>query len=718
MTNAASKEEVKFSGKPDKGLTFEEFDLKTLSWARKEYGNKYAKQLWEDNLMDIRGLDLTEDFDYYQFTEHCEFVYDMLCLDSIKNADALYQTAKFWTVKWQLESRQRQYEKLFCFLETICHGEAGRQLQALGVEKTRGMRKHFFERFGTGQPQVLQERVRKYLLGMPDKNGVAFPPRVNMADKLDALEEERNFLLRMCPKEKHKDYDEGKETTLVRLILNTLPAEYDNAVHHVRNLMAIREMVKGGDLESITNVDDAVKINYDTSWLPPYKELRVGLVNAWLSKKRRWDEEKSSRSKEGHPTLMMCEDKNGDKTCFGCGMKGHVRGAPECKAGSDAIWSGAPKAYLEKVRRKYGKTPAIGKRPVQEGQKPICKFHQEGYCKYAERCHFEHDGQGGSKRPKGNGKGKGKGKSKGKGKGRGKGRGKGIGNRSNTTMVVEKKKRVKNPQEDFESSMMVGKKHAGSEDDDTDNEGDESKLYNLMRGYTTMMITGADGEESDEGGEEESLDESVIVPPTQEDTQEWGSTSSSVPGWGSSRSMSSSVQGWEPTYTPAELRRWQSSWNFQREDEEEAKRWEETGRRSLRQRRDQEMEGGRSPPPKLKEENIFSEGDSRRSSRPAYQVQESKDNWGWGDDTQDIKKESMSSIFGKISEGTFDPNNKRKSDSVRDDGWKRYVKRPTISDVEKVSKDSSESSGEDQSEGEDDDKEESLVIPHSPARGE
>jgi hypothetical protein len=43
MTNAASKEDVKFSGKPDKGLTFEEFDLKTLSWARKEYGNKYAK---------------------------------------------------------------------------------------------------------------------------------------------------------------------------------------------------------------------------------------------------------------------------------------------------------------------------------------------------------------------------------------------------------------------------------------------------------------------------------------------------------------------------------------------------------------------------------------------------------------------------------------------------------------------------------------------------
>ena len=52
MTNGNSKDEVttKFSGKPDKGLTFEEFDKKALSWARKNYGNLYAKQLWESGL--------------------------------------------------------------------------------------------------------------------------------------------------------------------------------------------------------------------------------------------------------------------------------------------------------------------------------------------------------------------------------------------------------------------------------------------------------------------------------------------------------------------------------------------------------------------------------------------------------------------------------------------------------------------------------------------
>ena len=91
MTNANSKESVdqKFSGKPGKGLTFEEFDLKVLSWGRKQYGNSYAKPLWEDGLPDINSLDLKDDLDNYVFEEHCEFVYDVLGHESTKHADTL-----------------------------------------------------------------------------------------------------------------------------------------------------------------------------------------------------------------------------------------------------------------------------------------------------------------------------------------------------------------------------------------------------------------------------------------------------------------------------------------------------------------------------------------------------------------------------------------------------------------------------------------------------
>ncbi len=81
-----------------------------------------------------------------------------------------------------------------------------------------------FRRFGAGQPEVLQERVRLYLLGMPDTHGVAFLSRVDIEAKLDTLEEEREYLLEMCPVELRDAYDDGKEETLIRLLLRHLPA--------------------------------------------------------------------------------------------------------------------------------------------------------------------------------------------------------------------------------------------------------------------------------------------------------------------------------------------------------------------------------------------------------------------------------------------------------------------------------------------------------------
>jgi hypothetical protein len=137
--------------------------------------------------------------------------------------------------------------------------------------------------------------------------------------------------------------------------LNFLRAEYDDAVQNVRNLMKIREMMASGNVNVITNLDDAVKINYDTSWLPPYAELRVGPVNAWLKFKRRWDKSSTSKGKAGHPVMMASDEGNAERTCYGFGKKGHMRGEDICRAGKDAIWGGAPKAYLGKVANSLGR---------------------------------------------------------------------------------------------------------------------------------------------------------------------------------------------------------------------------------------------------------------------------------------------------------------------------------------------------------------------------
>ncbi len=91
------------------------------------------------------------------------------------------------------------------------------------------MREHFFVRFGAGQPEILKERETIYLEGVSDSSGLTFPPRVNMEDKLDSLEAEREYLIDMCPEDKRDEYEVGKESTLTRIVLRTVSAEYDPA---------------------------------------------------------------------------------------------------------------------------------------------------------------------------------------------------------------------------------------------------------------------------------------------------------------------------------------------------------------------------------------------------------------------------------------------------------------------------------------------------------
>jgi hypothetical protein len=222
MTTKLEKQEM-FSGKSD-GISFEKLDELVLSWGRRKYGDKYGTLLWKNELTDLNKLDLNDELDKFEFEMHCTMVYDVLGYESAKYADGLFETQRFWTVQYQLQARQRLREKMFCYLETVVKGEAARQVKKLGVKSMSTMREYLFKRFGAGQPEILEERVRQYHLGMPDpKTGEVFPPRCDMEAKLDSLEAEREYLLEMCPKDQRASYEDGKETTLVRIILRHRP---------------------------------------------------------------------------------------------------------------------------------------------------------------------------------------------------------------------------------------------------------------------------------------------------------------------------------------------------------------------------------------------------------------------------------------------------------------------------------------------------------------
>ena len=325
MASAVTKEKELYSGKTS-GLTFEAFYEKVISWCRKKYGDAYAVGLWKNELDDIYNLDLANEEDSFSFELQCAKVYDVLCRTSVKNADWLHAKSSFWTKKYQVEFRQSCREQVFCHLEELCTGEAARQLRKQGVRKMVTMRDFFFRRFGAGQPELIQERVRLYLMGMPDHNGAAFPPRCDMEAKLDSLETEREYLIEMCPKDKRDAYQEGKEEQLIRIILNHLPAEYDAAVKSVRDLSRLRKYGEEGDIAAITNLEDNSRLNYSADWLPSYPELRAELINAYQLAKRRRDESgRNEKKKVGHPTMPILDgfDQPGPNAgpCFRCGEK-------------------------------------------------------------------------------------------------------------------------------------------------------------------------------------------------------------------------------------------------------------------------------------------------------------------------------------------------------------------------------------------------------------
>jgi hypothetical protein len=456
-------------------------------WGRMKYGERYAKALWRNELVEIKDLNLDDDLDKYKFDEHCSLVNDVIACDSPKYAASLLSDKRFGTVKWQVDCRYRFREKLFCHLETLCGEEAGRQLRKRGVNQMATMREFFFRRFGASQPELVKEREEVYLTGMPNANGEGFPPRCNMVDKLNALEKEREFLLDMCPKDKQDTYDAGKESTLVRIPLKTLPKEYDGAIKECKSLLRFRKVNSLGKLDSISNLEDNVRMNYSEDWLPEYAELRHELLNEFYLQERRRKEE-GKHHKGGHPVLPILQghEQPGpeQRPCYGCGQQGdHLRGDPKCPAGPNGIWEGAPQIFKDRVLKKgaiggkgkgKGMQRNLGKRKQGDSSKKPCPnwSRGSGYCKFGPNCRNSHDERKGGKPND-------------------------FKKRKNEAVFMATKKGKKARKQlssllikDLKESLEKG---AGQSNSRTEKD-EESHLFQLIRGVPTVMISRGENE--------------------------------------------------------------------------------------------------------------------------------------------------------------------------------------------------------------------------------
>ncbi len=145
-------------------------------------------------------------------------------------------------------------------------------------------------------------------------------------------------------------------------------------------------------------------------------------------------------------------------------------------------------------------------------------------------------------------------------------------------------------------------------------------------------------------------------------------------------------------------------------DAEAAEEWAVRDRRAKRARRNEEMRGGNSPPPKFKEDNLFSDGDSRPIKRQIYKTKEEADNWGWGE-----PEEKISDLFAQINNCSFDPEARQRRQREDLNPYDRTVDVPSsISDSE----DGDEGEGEEYSYLQEDGAEGSSEVQPNPTRGE
>ena len=114
----------------------------------------------------------------------------------------------------------------------------------------------------------------------------------------------------MCPAELRSTYEDGKEETLIRILLRHLPAEYDAAVKTVKDLARLRKYGESGRLDAITNCEDNTRANYAVDYLPDYSELRFELIRTYqLAERRRGDMNKRG-GKKGHPSFPIMDGHN------------------------------------------------------------------------------------------------------------------------------------------------------------------------------------------------------------------------------------------------------------------------------------------------------------------------------------------------------------------------------------------------------------------------
>jgi hypothetical protein len=295
------------------------------------------------------------------------------------------------------------------------------------MEDANQLKKHLFKQFG-GAGDDIRAREEIYEAGMPGSKGsAAFPPGVQMENKLRVLQAERVALLKLCTKEKRDTYEYGSEAKLVKIVLRHLRgSDYQETIEKLLQEVKLRKEFESklptvdvnGYLVLPTSGSAAVLSedwkfrNFSDDWLPSWMELKSKLVSQFKSAgfvKQKQSQDKGAslpamwvQGQQGTPIMYVPGlGNNPNLRCFGCGEYGHRKADPICKAGKDDWHESAPKKWQSNKRPKGGgKGKGKGKRGVDgmrgKEKSGVCfEFQKTGKCRFGPNCRYSHDGASG-----------------------------------------------------------------------------------------------------------------------------------------------------------------------------------------------------------------------------------------------------------------------------------------------------------------------------------
>ena len=249
------------------------------------------------------------------------------------------------------------------------------------------------------------------LAGMPDtEGGEAFPVCCDMVKKLNQLESEKTYFTRACPEPLRAGYKYCHTKTLVKVIMEHIPSEYDEAVNSVQATLKMKRMAEGDPSAGNTTQQDLIFQNFSEDWTPPYVDLRTALLEAYERKKKRWIKDGKTSDGKKVPAMMIQgghkQPGSGSIVCYACGIANHKRGDACCKAKATDIWKGAPEAWKNRMKKQKGAKDKTKKNQGNSrGNDKFKKLNDEvcrnfttgnGYCRFGDNCKFSHD-KGGAK---------------------------------------------------------------------------------------------------------------------------------------------------------------------------------------------------------------------------------------------------------------------------------------------------------------------------------